>query len=633
VPGGPKQAVFAYKEEIDAWLLGQPDNGNNTSLATAAPEGLQLAKTEPNLPPPTSPSPMEVARSSRSQSLLTLKIALASLCLVSLILITRAMLILSRGPAVGRVHKITDDGHSKANVRTDGTTLYFVQSEGARGILMSSPMSGTPTHRINTPFSNVTIQDLSSDGKFLLVSSSEGILIDGPLWKIPVKDGMPQRIGDGICGAARWSPDQTKIACSRNTVISVMDGEGSHTRPIMSFPKPVGHLVWSPDGRRLRFTVADRTSYTFTTWEAEIMPDGAASQPQRLPMGPGCCMDWTWTHDGKAFVYIEVDSNNTSHLMVQPQKSSSAIELPINIGILGSVAPGSDSNTIYLSISDTARTELLKFETRRGVFEKFLPSLSAEFLTFSRNGQWMAYTDSAAHALWRSRTDGSQPQKLTSETGLEVALSSWSPDGRRIAFMARRRDQPWRIFLVGRDGGAIEEVSNSDDSQGAPTWSPDGKELVYGNVECEKTQNCWIRRINLATRTVEILPDSHGLRTARWSPDGKYIAALRFQSRELALFDVAKQRWRMLADSINGDNICWSSDSQYVYADSPRAEKPIIERVRIKDGERTTAVNLLLLQNATGQAGSWFALAPDNTPIVSHLSAAGEIYELRWTDR
>jgi Tol biopolymer transport system component len=179
------------------------------------------------------------------------------------------------------------------------------------------------------------------------------------------------------------------------------------------------------------------------------------------------------------------------------------------------------------------------------------------------------------------------------------------------------------------------EASEGDDEQGGPSWSPDGKELVYGNVICENTniQNCWIRRLKLATRKSEIVPGSNGMRTARWSPDGKYIAALRFQAHELMLFDRAGERWRMLADSVNGDNISWSRDSQYVYVDSPRDKKPMIERVRVKDGQREIVVSLSDLEKVPGQTGPWIGLTPDNSPIVCHLFTASEIYEVKWTDR
>src|SRR6478752_8890352 len=108
--------------------------------------------------------------------------------------------------------------------------------------------------------------------------------------------------------------------------------------------------------------------------------------------------------------------------------------------------------------------------------------------------------------------------------------------------MGRNPGEPYRIYLIGRDGGPAKQASEGNDNQGGPSWSPDGKAIGYGNVLGEETQNGWIRRIHLATGKVEIVSGSNNFRTARWSPDGKYIAALRWQTRELMLLDVRAQR-------------------------------------------------------------------------------------------
>jgi Tol biopolymer transport system component len=253
-------------------------------------------------------------------------------------------------------------------------------------------------------------------------------------------------------------------------------------------------------------------------------------------------------------------------------------------------------------------------------------------VSFSPDGQWITYTDMAGASFWRSRADGTEPL-LLAKAPWEVELSSWSPDGKRVAFMGRTPGKPWRIYLVSRDGGSIEQASDGEDNQGAPSWSPDGNHLVYGNVVCEKTENCWIRRLNLATRTAEIVHGSNGMRTARWSPDGKYIAALRVHAHELLIFDHRTEQWRTLAGSVNGDNISWSNDSQFVYVDNPRDKKAVVERIRIRDGQRVPVVSLGPLERISGQLGPWFGLTPDGSLIFSHLLSTGEIYELKWTDQ
>jgi Tol biopolymer transport system component len=659
VPGGKRQAVFAYKDEIEAWLAGSHANGNHVdgnhpegNLANGNySEGIQHAiapaaateTAEPldDLPPTLKTSETAAVPESHQKSLSTLYLRswkLVGLLIGLLVLagVTVALLPHSSPSAPIRpikLKKLTDDGRAKGgNLRTDGTTLYFNQQEGGRTILASAPTSGSPIRRIATPFSNVALQDLSPDGQALLVLSYEKITIEGPLWAIPAKGGTPRRVGNAVCNFARWSPDNRRIACADKTKIAFMDIDGSNPQTIASFSMPVSQITWTPNGDRLLYVLDDTTAHTSSQWEIGVAPDGTVTKPRQLQLGTGCCMDWTWTGDHKVLFYIERDAGGKTHLMVQTERLSQPTELPVDIGPVWPVVAGKTGNSLYLAIGGAAQAELLKFDSRQKAFETMLPGLSADYLSFSPDGQWMTYTDVGGGSLWRSRADGSQPLKLASSS-MEVEVSSWSPDGRHIAFMGQEAGRPYRIYLVDRNGGPVKEASEGDDNQGGPSWSPDGKTIVYGNVFCEKTQDCWIRRLDLATRKTEIIPGSNGLRTARWSPDGKYIAALRFQSRELMVFDISRHRWRVLAESVGGDNINWSSDSKSVYVDSPRDKTPVIERIYVSDGRRVTAVSLAALQNVPGTIETWVGLTPDNSPILTHVFTSSEIYRLDWTDR
>ena len=608
VPGGKRQAIFAYTDEIDAWLLGQTGKSDDSD-STSDSEGGNTQLT----PLVTAPTPSPKSRSEHWPLIprVNRRMLITGICLLALGWIAFAALVRSHTVAAlhpFRLDRLTDDARQKAGIwsprlRTDGTTLYFNETEGARQILVSAPMSGKPIRPIETTFPNVFLQDLSRDGKTLLITSFEGIVMDGPLWTLPVVGGVPRKVGEARCYLARWSRDNRRIVCTGKTTITVMDADGSNAHMVASFSKPVGQISWTPDGNRLRYVLEDTTTEALSLWEIGIGRDATVTQAKGIRLGSNCCIDWMWAHNGKDFIYTELEANGKSRLMVYADGSPLPVELPVNIGMVTGVASDPASDIIYLVIDNTYRDELLKFNVKQGTLENYHPGLSAEYLSFSRDGRWMSYADAGSPgSLWRSRIDGSERLQLSPPL-MTVELSAWSPDGQRIAFMGRMPGKPWRIYLVDRDGRTIEEVSGGNDNQGGPSWSRDGKELVYGSILCDKTQDCWIHRVNLAARTTEIVPDSSGLRTARWSPDGNYIAALRFETHDLMLFDVHTTGWRVLAGSVTGDNINWSRDSRYVYVDSPREKRPVIERVRIRDGQRSTVVSLNMLQDVIGQIG------------------------------
>src|SRR4029077_1821766 len=162
---------------------------------------------------------------------------------------------------------------------------------------------------------------------------------------------------------------------------------------------------------------------------------------------------------------------------------------------------------------------------------------------FSRDGQWVAYVTFPDDILWRSRVDGSERLQLTYPP-VEAYMPSWSPDGTRIAFMSRP-GKVVKIVVVSAAGGNAQELTSEQRNEADPSWSADGNLLSFGReVGFNSSEPANIRMINLETNQDSQLPGSAGLFAPRWSPDGRYIAALaggfnqvdafRFHNKEMA---------------------------------------------------------------------------------------------------
>lgn len=641
VPGGSKQAVFAYKEEIDSWLVSHtPDRvASKTESAQAENGKLQFSEVETVIAPVLT-EPVLSQRKFRilPEWWLILGLVVPIAVGISITLSIRASSIRSVRPA--RVALLTNDGRFKLNLRTDGNRLYFNEMEGNRTVLVSSSLTGKNVRQINSPFPNIVLQDVWLDSQYLLGLSFVGTELDRPLWYVPIQGGVPGRIGDFTCRFVRKSPDNRWLACASGTAIIMSDPAGNKIHTLASFSLPPANIVWSPDSRKLRVSLYDLPSKGFSFWEVDLPQDNdgvSPSIPVRLELGEGCCISWGWLDGGKKFVYIKPGPTGELGVFIRQEQNvlsntkSSESEIPVNIGMPEEVVPAKSGSILYLLVQGAWRSQLFKYNFTDKNFGTVLPGLSVGYPTFSPDGQWISYIDSD-QVLWRSRADGTEPLKLSD--GIQYTqLSSWSPDGQRIAFMGLKPGKPWRIYIVGRDGGEPKEAVIGDDNQGTPTWSPDGKKIAYGNVLCHETQSCWIRILDLEKGTVEKLPDSQGFRTARWSPDGKWIAALIPETHKLMLFDYKNEQWRTLASSVTGDTIAWARNSQFVYADSSQGEKPVIERFRIRDGMRNTVVDLLELQKLPGQMDFWFGLTPDDAPILVHRFTASEVYAVDLSER
>jgi len=73
-----------------------------------------------------------------------------------------------------------------------------------------------------------------------------------------------------------------------------------------------------------------------------------------------------------------------------------------------------------------------------------------------------------------------------------------------------------------------------------------------------------IRILDLASKSVSILPESTGMFSPRWSPDGRYIAAMTLDQHRLMVFDRNTSKWSVLAEGLL-HNPVWARDGKYVY--------------------------------------------------------------------
>ncbi len=82
--------------------------------------------------------------------------------------------------------------------------------------------------------------------------------------------------------------------------------------------------------------------------------------------------------------------------------------------------------------------------------------------------------------IWKVNTDGSGLMQITSGADGE-ASPRWSPDGKVIAFIARRGGEPEmgnQVFLISASGGEARALSTHVTSVSNISWSPDGA-LIY----------------------------------------------------------------------------------------------------------------------------------------------------------
>jgi Tol biopolymer transport system component len=647
IRGGQRHRVFAYKEELDAWLAGErgpnheePIQDNHTELtlnerngASPAPEVTELGDRKSPVAVESNPpesQPVKVPKWKRA--FYTGVGFLAALLLVAVYRHVDSR-ITFRPPQLIGEEQLTSNGSEKKGLLTDGKTVYFGQEQDGWYGLAAMPISGGPISVLWSPPANVTPLDISSDGQKLLALTGLGFQEDQELWVVPLNGGKPYRLPNIAAHSAAWAPDGKTIAYSAGTEVDLISENKPVPERIASFDALPNALNWGPDGKSLYLTLQDISTGKARFW-AQLTGEEMGTVTLRPPPDP-IRWDTDFTPAGDPDIYFVKESkpNNVATPVWKVKFGSRwwqpLIQLaPLRFvqGQIDGIAYDARTSQLLVLSTQLERAAFVSFAPRVKEFRPLLPGASGTFLNYSRDGKWVAYISLHDCTLVIGRPDGSEARQLTFPPEL-AELPRWSPDGRQIAYMSKRPDRPWRINVLDLQSGATREAAQSSDSQGAPTWSPDGRSIVYGEVECESTHSCAIHRIDLATGKVGTLPDSDGLMTARWSPDGRFIAAMNREKNQVMLFDLKSEKWRKLADAIPGPDLSWSADSKYLYANIPGTDARIV-RIRISDGSRETMFEFHS-QDKFDLADSedmQFSVAPDDSIVLHHRNLSEEVY-------
>ena len=268
---------------------------------------------------------------------------------------------------------------------------------------------------------------------------------ESSIWIMDADGARNRHLVDG--GAARWSPDGTRILFTApgepsgaQIFVRWMDAEGA-TSQISRLENGPSNVTWSPDGEWIAFT--------------SRVDDAADFAGVELPERPN---DADWTGDPKVVERAGYKRDRTgyidtgwTHIFVVPAEGGTARRLTSGSWNHSGVAWSPDGLEIYFTAH---RSE-----------------------DWDRPENWQESEIYAAHV----RTEGIR--QLTQRRGLDGSPIP-SPDGRLVAYIAGDEHQDTyrnqRIYVMNRDGSGSRVISGDYDRQsGGLQWAPDGSGLYF----------------------------------------------------------------------------------------------------------------------------------------------------------
>ena len=204
-----------------------------------------------------------------------------------------------------------------------------------------------------------------------------------------------------------------------------------------------------------------------------------------------------------------------------------------------------------------------------------------------------------AQGLWAQDADAA-PRPMTIADLIEVPSlgdARISPDGGRLLFV--RRDADWEengtsahIWRVDADGGNLIQVTNGENGETSPRWSPDGSRIAFlaRRGEDEHTQIYLLNAMGGEANALTEHPTA--VSSITWAPDGSGI-------------------YFVAADELSDEEQARREAGDDVYAFDENYQQSHIWRVSLDDGEasRVTEGDY----SVTG-----YSLSRDGTHIAFH---------------
>jgi Tol biopolymer transport system component len=266
--------------------------------------------------------------------------------------------------------------------------------------------------------------------------------------------------------------------------------------------------------------------------------------------------------------------------------------------------------------------------------------------------------DDGTYSGWRMFVidpDGSNAREISPTGVQEVLYPTWSPDGRRIAFVGFLEDAPRSsVFLMDADGGDLQEILpiGPGEQIEAIHWSPDGTKIGFQLAEStpDSPPSGYPHR---AWTIWTMSPDGTARRQVTsvgremhfsWSPDGSQIVFERFEeigdlsewgqaATDLFVVDVETGDERQLTDDGISRDPAWSPDgTRIAFRHGPRGAEDIA--VVSPQGGDVTTIHRPRPSGIGGgfPYGNTIEWSPDATKIAFANRGEGDVCQILTID-
>lgn len=373
----------------------------------------------------------------------------------------------------------------------------------------------------------------------------------GDIWRCPTSGGTADRVTahPAYDGYPAWSPDAQRIAFSSrregNYDVYVIPAEGGE--PVRLTFHPADDIVcdWSPDGSSVLFSSARRGAladlYTVSVTTGRV---------RRITQDPAGARDGRFARDGLTIYYAsggqrwwETGYRGPAASLIRQVRANGGDPRTLTDAQGFDGHPAVGLTGVYCASVRDGRFSIQRLSDQPTAARSVV-ALSPEPIAAvgSARDRRLLIVERAGE-LWALRGEGAaswEPIRVSVVADVRAmdrqtvrqtrgfADLAVSPDGKRVAFIAL--GDLWTAPL---EAGDAVRMTATPGPERQPSWSPDGKQLVYAAVRERRTD---LFALSLDDkRETRLTDDEAEERTPRYAPDGSKIAFIQAKGAATSL--------------------------------------------------------------------------------------------------
>jgi Tol biopolymer transport system component len=381
-----------------------------------------------------------------------------------------------------------------------------------------------------------------------------------------------------------WSHDGTRIAFSSDRGnplgsdynIWILDMQSGELRRLTSEPSEDFMPAWSPDDTEIAFASTRESGQSI--WAVRVA-DGAqrkvvtaAGRADAPSWSPGGTLVYHVTRPGESR-YEASGQTLTGTENVFAFRASWATGREFYYVSDGRIRRRALDDPAARTVEFTAHLQVIEpqYTRRRRDFTSTTPRQALGIVrpVISPDGRQVAF---AAVGDIYVMPVGGAPVNLTRDAALDTD-PAWSPDGTRLVYSSDKNSAHLQLWIRNMATGETRQVTTLDTQPQGATWSPDGRRIVFFNVD-----GMWrvaqMSVLDVATGAVTKIHDTLPQPgTPAWSGDGRRIALAGVAPLSTRFREGTNQVLTFAADGSGGDR--WFAPIPLLSIDSRGGAGPV----------------------------------------------------------